>query len=315
MAPKRTELAQLQKIAEEAASLATATLGQPVQCIYKGQPYGPKSHPSYRLEPDSWRVKKGDWASQQDIVFEWTVGEATYFVRQTCKNSLVRGVLWSEAMHQMRKPGGMQLQKRLEKKAEEAALAATEALFGQPVQCVYKGQPYGPKSNPSYRLEPGTWQAKKDEWESQQDIVFEWTVSEATYLVRQTCKNSLARGVLWPEELQQLRKTREIDMAKRFEAAASEAATEAAKKKSTEWGLLVACKCLPPLDTRALLHTVRSNDTISFVWELDGYEFAGARVRVQVAARDILKTGVPSPHDWPDKLRAMLVSNRIIGPL
>ena len=137
MAPKRLMLEQLQKVAEDAASAATAVFGQPVQCIYKGQPYGPKSRRSYRLEPNTWRVKKGKRASQQEIVFEWLVSERSYLVEQVCNNAFARGVLWPEALKQMKT--GNDIQKSFEDCASEAARTKTEE-WGVQATCEFLGQ-------------------------------------------------------------------------------------------------------------------------------------------------------------------------------
>ena len=136
MAPKRVELAKLQRLAQEAAAVASVIFGQLVQCIYKGQPYGSKSRPSYRLEPSSWRVKKGKWASHEQIVFEWVVDESSYLVHQVCTHCMERGVAWPEELREQRKRGEVEMAKRFKDVAAEAAKTMS-ARCGVHLTCQY----------------------------------------------------------------------------------------------------------------------------------------------------------------------------------
>ena len=69
MPPKQIARAQLEQLAEAAAKKVSKELGEVVQCEYRGQRYGSKSHPKYRVEPSEWRVPEGERHSRTLITF------------------------------------------------------------------------------------------------------------------------------------------------------------------------------------------------------------------------------------------------------
>ena len=94
MPPKQVTRRALEKLAARTARLLSNARGETVLCEYWGQPYGPKTHRSYRADPQEWHVPFGQRYSQTPIAFAFKRGgvDAQWELNvQACHNAVANG--------------------------------------------------------------------------------------------------------------------------------------------------------------------------------------------------------------------------------
>ena len=168
MPPKQIARSALEKLAARTARQLSKARGETVLCEYRGQPYGPKSNPRYRIDPGEWHVPPEQRHSQTPIAFAFKHGgvDAQWELNvQPCHNAVANDQAtppdaWSRVTLQ---------------DLEALARAAAQNLsleLGVAVTCEYLGQPYGTAARRRYHRDPKEWRVAAGTWHSQQTIAF-----------------------------------------------------------------------------------------------------------------------------------------------